>query len=71
MENDNKITDDEMELITNQLLEYVRELEFSIQLFIFKSNSANSLRVRRILKEISPLMNDFKKISIGFFKDNE
>ena len=71
MENDNKITDDEMELITNQLLEYVRELEFSIQLFIFKSNTANSLRVRRILKEISPFMNDFKKISIGFFKDNE
>lgn len=71
MENDNKITDDEMELITNQLLEYVRELEFSIQLFIFKSNSANSLRIRKNLKEILPLMNDFKKISIGFFKDNE
>lgn len=58
----------ELETVTNNLLDAVRDIEFSIQLFALKTNSSNALKIRNKLKSCNKIFNDFNKISIDTFK---
>lgn len=58
----------ELETVTNNLLDAVRDIEFCIQLFALKTNPTNALKIRNKLKYCNKIFSDFNKTSIESFK---
>jgi hypothetical protein len=63
-------TPEELEIVTNDYLDVIRELEYKLVHFIKKTNKSTALDVRNVARDVNKKQADFKKISIAFYKDN-
>lgn len=57
----------ELERITNEYLDAVRELEYTLEHFIRKTNKTTALNVRNTSRVVERLKKEFKRISIEIF----
>lgn len=67
IENDNNENINNLTVITNEILDKVRNIEYLIVHFMNKTNKANALNVRNELRHLNNLSKDFKDITIKFF----